>query len=138
MKILIFFTIMFGVSFISFKKNYIKSNQKFDTNKTLKKAKIVSYNNDVDTNGWSADVTDNPISMSTDIKGKRVGSSNSAMVEIIDTGEIVNCKFGKIVNDEKYPIGTIIEVYYFKEMDKYDVRSKDYPELFKKSRNISK
>lgn len=60
------------------------------------------------------------------------------MVEIIDTGEIVNCKFGKIVNDEKYPIGTIIEVYYFKEMDKYDVRSKDYPELFKKSRNISK
>ena len=65
---------MFGVGFISFKKNYIKSNQKFDTNKTLKKAKIVSYNNDVDTNGWSADVTDNPISMSTDFKGKRVGS----------------------------------------------------------------
>jgi len=119
---------------ISFRYNYIKSNEEYDKTKKLMKAKIVYYHNYRDTSGH-VDPRETPLSKMAYFKGKSKSFSNVAQVEIIETGEIVNCTFGKIVTEKNYPIDKIIDVYYSKGKDGYDVRSIDYPELFKKTRN---
>ena len=120
-------------TFIGFRNNYIKSNEEFDRTKKLMKAKIISYDSERDISGYS---NINDISKSMYFKGKYAGKSNTAIVEIIETGEIVKCSFEKIVTDKIYPIGTIINVFYSKGKDGYDVRSEEYPELFRRSRKI--
>lgn len=132
--IILFFIVISIWTFISFKNNYIKSNEEYDKGKKLMKARIVSYYNDRDISG-NGDPEDTPLSNSTYFVGKYKSFSNITKVEIIETGEVVNCTFGKIVTEKNYPIGTIIDVYYYKGVNGYDVRSIDCPEFFKKARS---
>lgn len=131
--IILFCVVIIIWTLIGFRYNYIKSNEEYDKTKKMMKAKIVSYSNHRDTSGYT-DPGETPLSKMTYFKGESKSFSNVAQVEIIETGEIVNCTFGKIVSEKNYPIGKIIDVYYSKGKDKYDVRSIDHPELFKKAR----
>ena len=135
MIFILLFSLFLIWTIMEFRRNYIKANEEYDRTKKIMKAKIISYNKERDTSGY-ADARETPLSKSTYFVGKSISYSNTAMVQIIETGEVVPCTFGILVSEKKYPIGKIINVYYSKGKNGYDVRSEDYPELFKKSRNI--
>lgn len=135
--ILLFFIVIIVWTVVGFVKNYIKINKNYDMGKKLVQARIVSYNEERDTSGY-VNPSETPLSKSDYFKGKSVSYSNTAYVQIIETGETVSCTFGKIVSPKNYPIGTIVNVYYYKEEDKIIVRSEDYPELFKNLRKYNK
>ena len=134
---LVLFAVILALTLVMFFINYLKSNKEYDKNKVLMHARIVDYEipRDFVTHRGGID-DDRVLSQMHYFKGISKYAANYAKVEIIETGEQVWCSFGHLVNEERYPKDKIFEVYYYKNGDETEVRSFDYPELFKKKRHI--